>query len=419
MPAADLSSYYNSPDLLEAQKAATQSSQNLVEYQSAASLLPEKLRNAIQEKLDYNKDLIEQTNKAQSEYISTPATARAKYADPSSQNYIFNPMQAEALVAQEKSGAYQNFANLSDLLAERRGTISDLVTAGTNAFNSAVLAQQGKAELAKGNFQTAFQLAQAKVDADYKERSLQLEEAKANPSGISSVLANILAGGGEVSTQPTESEPQYTPTQDGASSPRGEWVFKNGKWESTKDLAGKQEEPISEEDKVRKQLGLLALSQANTPAEYKTAYDLLFPADKPESAIIQKRKVALTSATSTIKQVAQIVKDMGDLSGQASWWGGLTGNLPGVEGGKGEELARTTDGLAKAIASVFAAEVGVATNTDIARWKGLMPRTTDTPAERITTLKTLRSRIEEESDAMGISLPPEFYQAFPPEALMD
>src|SRR3990167_8045270 len=100
MAQADLTSYYESPDLLEVQKAATQSQQSYVDYQSAAALLPQKLRDAIQQKLDYNKDLIQQKNKEFSEYAAAPATARAKYADPTSENYIFNPFQAEKLVSE-------------------------------------------------------------------------------------------------------------------------------------------------------------------------------------------------------------------------------------------------------------------------------------------------------------------------------
>lgn len=183
MAAADLTSFYESPDLLEAQKSADQTSQSYVEYQSAAAMLPQKLRDAIQQKLDYNRDLIEQTNKSFAEYGQAPAEARAKYADPTSESYIFNPFQAEKLVSETQAQAYVPFANLSDILSERRGTISDLVTAGTKAFNSQVLAQQGKAELAKGNFDRALELAKFKADAQYKEDQNAIETMKLKTTG--------------------------------------------------------------------------------------------------------------------------------------------------------------------------------------------------------------------------------------------
>ena len=96
---ADLRSYYQDPNLessrLEAQAAQKEASA----YQSASSLLPEKLKQAINEKLNYNKDIIEQQNKAMAEYFQAPAVAREKYQD------IWDPFKRESLVAKEKAQA--------------------------------------------------------------------------------------------------------------------------------------------------------------------------------------------------------------------------------------------------------------------------------------------------------------------------
>lgn len=72
------------------------------------------------------------------------------------------------------------------------------------------------------------------------------------------------------------------------------------------------------------------------------------------------------------------------------------GKLPGIEGGAAEDLQRVTEGLAKAIAGALASEVGVATDKDVQRWLGLMPKVTDTMDERKRALKRLRDTLDSE-----------------------
>ena len=119
----DLQSYYTDPSIQEAQQTAEGAATTAAEYQSAASLLPSKLKDAIQGKLDYNKDIIESKNKAMAEYFKAPSMAREKYQD------IWNPFSREKLVAEERAQAYLPFANLTDILGERQGTIADIVQA--------------------------------------------------------------------------------------------------------------------------------------------------------------------------------------------------------------------------------------------------------------------------------------------------
>jgi len=131
----DLQSYYTNPDIAQAEAAATDAAKTAVQYQSAASLLPSKLKDAIQQKLNYNKDIIESKNKAMSEYFQAPSAAREKYQN------IWNPFTREKLVAQERAQAYLPFANLTDILRERQGTIADIINAGVGAFGADVAAK--------------------------------------------------------------------------------------------------------------------------------------------------------------------------------------------------------------------------------------------------------------------------------------
>jgi hypothetical protein len=165
---ADLMTHYNDPNLEAARAAASGAASTATSYQSAASMLPAKLKEAIQGKLDYNQDLIKQRNDAASKYFASGSVNREKYQD------IFNPFTRESLVAQSRGQDYNNYANLSDLLTERRGSITDLVNAGTGAFNSSVNAQQGNAALSRQTYEDLLGMADKKTALDlalYKENN--------------------------------------------------------------------------------------------------------------------------------------------------------------------------------------------------------------------------------------------------------
>ena len=149
----DASQYYNDPALEQSRTAATNAANVANEYTGAASTYPYKLKEAIQGKLDYNRDLIEQRNKAQENAFAAPAEARLQYQD------IFNPFQREALVSRATAGAYTPLNNLNDILANRMGSISDIVGAGTAGFQSDVAAKQGAAATARQSYQDLLDLA--------------------------------------------------------------------------------------------------------------------------------------------------------------------------------------------------------------------------------------------------------------------
>jgi hypothetical protein len=151
--APDLTSLYNTPEMTGLANTAASTSATATAYQSAASQLPEKLKQAILAKLQYNQDIINEKNAAQAKYFAAPATARAQYQD------ITNPFDREALVAQATGNAYTPYANLTDILSQRMGSISDAINAGTGAFGSAVTAEQGAATTAQNAYSTALSLA--------------------------------------------------------------------------------------------------------------------------------------------------------------------------------------------------------------------------------------------------------------------
>jgi hypothetical protein len=154
----EINQYYNDPNLQQAQTEAQSAGTTAAQYQSAASLLPQKLREAVMAKVDYNRDIIEQQNKKQAEYFAAPSVAREKYQN------IWNPFEREKLVTQERTQAYAPYATMTDILAARTGSLSDIINAGTNAFNADVGAKQSAAELARQKYADLLGIAKEKTE---------------------------------------------------------------------------------------------------------------------------------------------------------------------------------------------------------------------------------------------------------------
>lgn len=213
---------YNTPEIQEAQKASQGASQNAVNYASAASLLPDKLKQAIQEKLNYNKDIIEQKNRAQSEYFAAPSAAREKYQD------IWNPFQREALVSKARTNAYLPYANMVDIQNQRMGTIADIINAGTGAFGSAVTAAQGGAELARQNWADLITMA----DKNVSLRQWQIDNANSGSGGLGLNPKTPNETVPEALT-PTEEKPKVSESQKQRmlDNPFINWRSAEGQWE--------------------------------------------------------------------------------------------------------------------------------------------------------------------------------------------
>lgn len=111
------------------------------------------------------------------------------------------------------------------------------------------------------------------------------------------------------------------------------------------------------------------------------------------TAAQQKRKNALDQVESTLGMVEGLALDAP--AGVGGSLQAALGGLPGVEGGSAEDLKRVTEGLAKSIAGALANEVGVATDRDIERWMGLMPKVGDTMEERKRAIERIKVNLKQ------------------------
>lgn len=170
------------------------------------------------------------------------------------------------------------------------------------------------------------------------------------------------------------------------------------------------EQPIQpqEDNKVetiQKALALAMLQDMSTGGknigDLKTISEVItnLYGDEKLGAADQKRLTALNNAEQIYKQVEDLA--LTAPSGLGGFLGATGGGIPGIEGGAAEDLKRVTEGFAKAIAGAFAGEVGVATDTDIQRWLGLMPKPGDTLEERKRALARLKESIASGKSQFG------------------
>ena len=123
--------------------------QKYAELLGGASSLPYKLKEALQKKLDYNKDLIQQREQAMADYFSAPGRAREKYQN------VFNPFTREKLVEEAKAQALQPVGVLSDVLNQRMGQVSDIIGQGVAGWQGMVNSAGALANLAERKYNNA------------------------------------------------------------------------------------------------------------------------------------------------------------------------------------------------------------------------------------------------------------------------
>lgn len=155
-------------------------------------------------------------------------------------------------------------------------------------------------------------------------------------------------------------------------------------------------------DQLKKLLGIGALSKG----QYSTAAGLLVP---EKSADEKKRAVKIKQLAPPLVEIANLAIEAP--TGFAGWWGATTGKIPGVAGGKAESLERKTAGYARLVANALATEVGTATDLDVKRWRGLMPKPGDTKEERLEHSLSLLNEIISEAQGLDIELPTQVYEA--------
>ena len=158
--------------------------QDLSTLQAGAGNLPQKLKDALNTKLNNNKDIINQQSETMSNYFNSGAEARQKYQN------IWDPFEKAKLVEQQKSMALQPYDVLSGVLENRMGTVNDIVQSGIGGWQGATNAATTKLQAAQSNLANALQAYQLASTQQSAEDQARAQAAAAEESkrqfGISS-----------------------------------------------------------------------------------------------------------------------------------------------------------------------------------------------------------------------------------------
>lgn len=146
-----------------------------------------------------------------------------------------------------------------------------------------------------------------------------------------------------------------------------------------------------------------------SPKEFNRLKEAYSYTTEKGNAAKRKRSLILQQASPVLLRITESA--MKAPTGIMGSLGALFGKLPGVAGGEAEYLSRDTEAFARLIASAFASEVGVATDKDVQRWKGMMPQPGDTAAERKRQMTKMIEQIYNEANATGMDVPPSLIQA--------
>lgn len=180
--------------------------------------------------------------------------------------------------------------------------------------------------------------------------------------------------------------------------------------------AGPQQSPLQgyssggmDSANMKKLLFMAALSDPKNTAKYSGLSTMAEGLQPSKTNDQLKRERLLQQASPVVGQVIESARKaptgiMGSLKA-------LLGKIPGVEGGEAEYLSRDIEGYARLIASVFASEVGVATDKDVQRWLNIMPRPGDTANERKRQSQKLVDRVTAEAKAYNMEVPPDIMRA--------
>lgn len=134
-------------DLNRARQQSELASRQAITSAQSTKLIPDRLKETLMKKINYNQDIIGQQAKAQADYFAAGDVGREKYSG------IIDPRKREALVNQYKAQQFEPYRALTGVAETRQGTIADIIGAGSRAAEASNIGIQGGAEIARTRYQ--------------------------------------------------------------------------------------------------------------------------------------------------------------------------------------------------------------------------------------------------------------------------
>lgn len=147
------------PDYVINAREESSAATDLVGQLAAGSYsIKDRLEKVIKETVDYNKDIIDLRASALSDYLASPAVARARYNSPTLEdgspnpNFILNPFEANKAIATDIQTDEIPFLSLNQLLGMRTKGDAELLNSAVGGYQAQVTAAQYAAEAARQTY---------------------------------------------------------------------------------------------------------------------------------------------------------------------------------------------------------------------------------------------------------------------------
>lgn len=181
------------PQVTAARLAADKAQSRVADFASKSFTIGDELKQAVQEALDYNKDVIGLRSTALSGYLKSPSDAAAKFgvetfetgdkAGQRNEDFIFNPFERNKAINDFISHEEIPFMNWNTVLGMREGTIGEMVEKGTNAFKAQAAATQAAAAAAQQTYSNVLNEFMKGQELSQQNRALDIQEMSARKSG--------------------------------------------------------------------------------------------------------------------------------------------------------------------------------------------------------------------------------------------
>lgn len=183
-------------NITSAREASTAATSNFADMATGQATIGDILKQKTIDLYNNNQDIVGPLDTATQTYLQSPQVAREKYQD------IFNPFTREKLVSQYVGNESMPMLSLSNIYGNRLGRIQDIIGAGTNAYTSAMTAEQAKAEQARQlytdllkEYVTSENLASQKQADDLAWQKFMYDQSSGDGDIYDQILMSYLGGG--------------------------------------------------------------------------------------------------------------------------------------------------------------------------------------------------------------------------------
>lgn len=166
-------------DVVAKRQTAESFGETLKSFAEVGPTITDQLDRIIKEALDYNKDVIEMRSSALSDYLAAPAQSYALYSAKTlptgepNPNFVFDPFLANKAIADFIKTSEVPFLTANTLLGMRQGQESEMVKAGTRAFQAQHAAAQSAYEAARQSYTDTLNEFQTSEDIRLKEMNIR------------------------------------------------------------------------------------------------------------------------------------------------------------------------------------------------------------------------------------------------------